>query len=196
MQKTIRLSTLLFFLTTQIWANQILLEFKTACVIPTKSLVRHIYGKALPEFGPEVTFQLNSCDNWYGFASIDFIRKNGHSIGLCDRTQLRMSLFAFGVKYFVPFCYGNFYIGAGMQPIHVKTENCSQFVTQKTAQWGPGAVIKIGSYFTLPHNLFINLFADYSIARLRCSRKSSCTVPLRVNLDGALFGVGFGYCFE
>ena len=189
------LCTAILFININLFSRDILLEFKTAYFLPTDSGVRKIFGNGGALYGPEVTFQLSECNpHWYGFASIDYLNKSGHSIGLCTPTKMRIVPLAIGVKYFIQHCYGDFYVGLGFQPLHLKTINCSPFAVQ-TSKWGFGAIGKIGSYFDLPCNFFVDLFFDYSIARIGCD-KCSQVVPLKVNMDGSIFGIGLGYRFN
>jgi hypothetical protein len=187
-----------FFFSFSLYAlcNQVLLEFKAAAFIPTHKLVRSLYGNVSALGGPEVTFQFSEDSNWYGFASLDVLRKKGKSIGLCDPTRMRAIPVAVGIKYFVPCYSADFYIGAGVQAMHLKTINNSPFVVHKTAKWGGGALVKIGSYIYLPCNFFIDLFFDYSISRIGCDKRITCAIPLRAKLDGAIFGLGVGYSFD
>jgi hypothetical protein len=189
-------SALFLFTSIQILSNQVLLEFKTAYFVPVDKHVRAIFDHGGALFGPEITFQLCENNNWYGFASIDFLTKKGRSIGLCNRTHMRTIPLGFGVKYMVPFCYADFYVGAGIQPIHLKTVNCSPFVMQKTSKWGVGAIFKVGAYINLPHNFCVDLFFDYTISRIGCDKCVTSVIPLRVELDGVLFGMGLGYWFD
>jgi len=191
---------LLFFFTGSLSARDILLEFKGAYFLATEHLFREIYGNGGALYGPEVTFQLCDDDNWYGFASIDFFQKDGHSLGLCDATKARIMPLALGLKYFVPFCYGDFYIGLGFQPTHLKTINCSPFVAECTSQWGFGGIAKIGTYFDLPCNFLIDIFIDYSFVKVDCNKK--CQPPAgpvtstKADISGVIFGAGLGYRFN
>lgn len=195
MVKALRsLLALLLFACAPLVSSDVLVEFKAAYFMPTDSDVKKIYGKGGALFGPEVTFRVY--ENWYGFASIDFLTKKGHSLGLCDRTTMSLMPLGIGVKYLIPFCYGDFYMGLGFQPLRLKTVNCSPDVDQTTTNWGFGGIAKIGSYFTLPDNYFIDLFIDYSFVKVGCKKCSPLVVPLKANLNGAIFGAGLGYRFN
>lgn len=175
--------------------NDILLEFKTAYFFPTSSCVRSIFGNGGALFGPEVTFNICDDEHWYGFASVDFFNKKGRSVGLCDRTKMQLIPLAIGAKYFMPSQCSDMYFGLGVQALRLKTINCSSFVTQCITKWGFGIIAKLGVYYDLPCDWFLDFFIDYSVARF--SRDVCCNgvVPLKVNLDGALFGAGLGYRF-
>ncbi len=208
----------LVFMSTSLIAHDILLEFKGAYFLSTGSHFKKIYNHGGALCGPEVTFSLSDeedwCEDWYGFASIDFLTKKGHSIGLCTPTKVYMVPLAFGAKYLVPFRCGDFYVGLGLQAVYLKTKNFSPFVIPCTSEWGVGGIAKIGSYFDLPHDLFIDLFIDYSFVKVGQKNNYSNIIdfvpnpapingasplvvePIRANLSGAVFGIGFGYRFN
>lgn len=181
---------------TPMFCNDVLVEFKAAYFLPSDAGLKNIYGNGGALYGPEVTFQLDECKKWYGFASIDFFSKKGHSVGLCTPTTMYMMPLAVGVKYFAEHCYGNFYAGLGFQPTRLKIVNCSDNATQTTTKWGFGGIVKFGSYFDLPCNYFIDLFIDYSFAKVGRDCCSTQATALKVNLNGAIFGVGLGYKFN
>jgi outer membrane protein W len=177
-----------------------ILEFKGAGFFPTDDCFKAIYGKSGALFGPEFTFQL--CDNscWYGFASIDFFKQCGKSIGLENPTEVRMVPLAVGLKYLFPFFCGDFYLGLGFQPVRVKTINNSDFVASCTSQWGFGGIAKFGTYIDLRCNWVLDLFVDYSFVKLDCfcnycPNTTSTVVPIKADVSGAIVGVGLGYRF-
>lgn len=178
-------------------ARDVLLEFKGAYFLP-HACFKNIYkGGAL--YGPELTGQLcEDNEHWYGFASIDGFSKHGRSIGMCLPTRATLIQLAFGLKYFVPFCYGNFYLGLGVEPVYLKTKNCLPDGIVSTSKWSCGGIAKIGTYLDLPYcdDWFIDLFIDYSFAKVGCPFKcADIEVPLKANVSGAIFGGGLGYRF-
>jgi outer membrane protein W len=179
-----------------ICARDVILEFKAAYFLPTDSVFKQIYHNGSALCGPEVTFQLCNNKNWYGFASIDYFQKKGHSIGLCDFTKVSLLPFGVGLKYFVPILCdrADFYIGLGFQPVYVRTENCVECVSVKQSRWGFGGIGKVGTYWYLPRNFVIDLFVDYSFVKVGC--KNSCQLtPRKADVSGAIFGIGLGYRF-
>jgi len=190
------LVALTIFISASLICRDVLLEFKGAAFLPTNDCVKDIYGDASALYGPEITFQLCSERNWYGFASADFLSKKGHSIGLCTPTEMKIVPLGFGLKYFVPFCYGDFYVGLGFQPLHLKTINCVTTGTQTTSKWGFGGIAKIGAYFDVSCHFFIDLFVDYSFVSVGCNQCTAGTIPVKVNMNGAVVGAGIGYRFD
>lgn len=178
-------------------ARDYILEFKAAYFKPTSTPFKCLYdGSAL--FGPELTFQLSECyPCLYGFASVDYFSKKGRSLGLGDCTEVRMVPLALGIKYFIPYSCADFYVGLGFQPTHVKTDNYAPGVACHTSQWALGGIIKLGSYIDLGCDWLLDIFIDYSFARLDCERVCApgFVTTQKTDTDGAIFGAGLGYRF-
>lgn len=181
-------------------ARDIIVEFKGAFFHPTDSCFKALYGSAAALFGPEITVDICNTKKWYAFASIDYLKKNGCSIGLCNTTTMRMLPLAFGLKYFKPVGCADLYAGLGFQPIHLKTSNCSPHVIQHTSRWGIGGIAKLGAYLDLPCNLLLDLFVDYSFVKTACPQlcqpELGTLLSRKANISGVILGVGLGYRFN
>lgn len=181
-------------------ARDVIVEFKGAGFIPTNSCFKAIYGKGAALFGPEVTFNICADRNWYGFASIDYLKKSGKSVGLCNPTTVRILPLAIGLKYFESVCCADVYAGLGFQPTHLKTTNCSPDVVQHTSQWCLGGIAKLGAYFDVRCNWVLDLFLDYSFVKAGCPELcqpvDGPVTSLKANISGVILGVGLGYRFN
>ena len=179
--------------------RDVIVEIKGAAFVPTSCRFKEIYGKKAGEVGGEVTFQLAPCnDHWYGFASVDYFQHCGKSIGLGNPTKVEVVPLALGLKYLFPCWYGDFYVGLGFQPTHVKMINDSPFVAPCTAQWGMGGIAKFGAYFDVWCNWVLDLFVDYSFVDVHCKKLCNApafVVPLKAKVDGVVVGAGLGYRF-
>ncbi len=185
-------------------ARDVIIEFKGAGFFPTSSRFKNIYGTASALFGPEVTFRLCDDINLYGFASIDFLHKKGCSVGLGDVTKVTLVPFAFGLKYLQPVWEhtdysADFYVGLGFEPVYIKTTNESEYALPQQSQWGFGGIAKVGTFFTVPHNVVIDLFLDYSFAYASAQDPvqlvTGTTTPVKSNVSGVIFGAALGYRF-
>lgn len=180
-------------------ARDVILEFKAAYFLPTSSVFKQIYRHGGVLYGPELTVQLCDNKNWYGFASVDYFQKKGHSLGLSDATKVSLLPLGIGLKYFAPIVCdcADFYLGLGFQPVHVHTKNCSGSVVTKQSRWGFGGIAKAGAYWHLPHNFVLDFFIDYSFVKVGCKKscQSSTTISRKADVSGAIFGIGLGYCF-
>lgn len=175
-------------------AYDVLLEFKGAYFLPTNTLFRKIYnGSAI--YGPELT--AGCYKNLYGFVSVDYFSKQGRSIGLCSPTKMNMLNLGIGLKYLVPFCYGDFYVGLGALPTRLHVKDGSRYVIPCRTKWGCGGVAKVGAYFDLPKSFFVDLFFDYSFATIPFPCCPTAPVQsYNAKLNGCWFGVGLGYRFH
>lgn len=192
--KTVYYFSISLFFITSLSARDYILEFKGAGFFPTNDCFKDIYGKSGALWGPELTVQL--CNEWYGFASIDYFQKKGKSIGLCDETKVKLVPMALGLKYMRSCECIDWYLGLGFQPAYISTNNCSEYVLTKQSRWGFGGVAKGGTYIDLSCNFVLDLFVGYSFVKTGC--KKVCTqnvVPLKVNVSGVIVGGGIGYRF-
>ena len=82
---------------------------------------------------------------------------------------------------------GDLYLGLGIEPTYLTSTSSG---CTKCTQVGLGGIAKVGAYFELPHNFFIDLFADYSFVGLDDNRSN---IP---NPSGFIFGAGIGYRFN
>lgn len=190
------LCILLMYVSMSLVGKDVLIEFKAAGFFPTDCRVKKIYGSAAALYGPEVSFKLCEEQSWYGFASVDFLSKAGHSIGCCSRTKMEIVPIALGLKYFKPICWGDLYAGLGFQAVHLTTKNSSVFVEKCTSKWGYGVIAKIGAFYNLPCQFFLDFFVDYSFAEIGRNKCCGKAVPIKVHLKNVLAGAGIGYRFN
>ncbi len=185
-----------------VYARDVLLEFKAAYFLPTGSRFKQIYhGSAL--YGPELTVQLCDDSCWYGFFSVDYFSKSGHTVNFDTPTKVTLVPLGFGLKYFASGCwcncdYVNFYLGLGFQPVRVHTFDNSPYVVQRQTVWALGGIAKIGAYIDLSCDFLLDLFIDYSFAKAKShvnQSQSGPVIPLSSSVSGAIFGGGLVYRF-
>lgn len=189
---------LLFFVQLPLAAQNFLLECKGAYFRPTNERFKNIFGKGAGLFNAELTFDIGENECWYGFASVGYMSKVGRSIGLDTPTKVQIVPLAVGLKCLAPFDYGNWYVGIGFQPTHLHTSNDSPFVAN-TSKWGLGGITKLGVFFDMSCNFFIDVFFDYSFVKIGQEKDlqapAGAVVPLKATISGAIFGAGLGYRF-
>lgn len=194
-------SVYLLLLGCSVWLNlsaqDVIVEFKGAYFQPVNHIFRKIYhGGAL--FGPEITFKV--IHGLYGFASLDYFTKSGHSLGLNYATHVNFMPLGVGLKYLI--CARDHitpYIGLGILPTYVRTRNCSPYMAPKTYKVGVGGIAKVGTFFELPYHCMLDFFLDYSFVKVKCSPTYAPTgyvQPITANLSGLVVGVGVGYRFN
>jgi hypothetical protein len=173
----------------------VIIEGKGNAFITTNDTFNAIYGRATGGGGFEVTG--GHWKNIYGFMSVDAFHNSGNTQCFCTPTKVTFVEIGFGLKYFVPFRVGDFYIGLGALPVWLQTKDCSPYVIQKQSNWGVGGIAKLGVYFDLPRSFVIDLFANYSFAKVKGECCPSIgTVPNVAHLNGMIFGAGIGYRFN
>ncbi len=177
--------------------RDVMLEFKAAYFQPINCTFKNIYGGGAI-FGPELTFKIFR--GIHGFVSYDYFTKNGNSLGLNSPTKATMQVLATGLKFMGCVSeHARLYAGLGFEPIYLYTKNCSPYVQQVTKKWGFGGIAKFGAYIDLPHNVVLDLFADYSFVKVSptcCSNPNFYVQQTKADLSGFIFGAGLGYRFN
>lgn len=176
--------------------KDVILEFKAAYFRPNDCVFRNIIDNKAALFGPELTFHMYRCI--YGFTSIDFLTKNGHSLGLNNSTDIFLLPLGIGLKWMEEIydCVTG-YVGLGFQPTWLRTKDRSPFVCQKRHKWGFGGIAKAGLYIDMPCDFVLDLFVDYSFVKVK---PFCCDIPnvqsRKADLSGVIIGAGFGYRFN
>ncbi len=176
--------------------KDVILEFRAGYFRPTDCVFRNIVDNKAALFGPEVTFHMYRCI--YGFTSIDFLTKNGRSLGLQNSTDIFMLPLGIGLKWMeeISNCVTG-YVGLGFQPTFLRTKDCSPFVCQKRHKWGFGGIAKAGVYVDWQENWFLDFFVDYSFVKVK---PFCCDIPnvqpRKADLSGVIIGGGLGYRFN
>ncbi len=176
-------------------AHDFLLEAKGAYFLADSRTFRNIYDDGGGIYGAELTGKV--CNNWYLFASADFLGKSGCTVGFNTPTHINIATIGLGIKYMLCARFADLYIGVGVLPTHVRTFDGSPYVPFEDSKWGCGGIAKIGTYITLPCNWLLDIFFDYSFVKIsfdRCSDVSNvCT---KADVSGCWFGIGLGYRFN
>lgn len=172
--------------------HDVLLEAKGSIFVPTDETFRDIYGNC-GVFQVEMTTKLFK--ELYNFTSVGVLLKHGNTVELDTPTKLSMINIGFGLKGFVPFNHGNFYVGLGILPTYIKIENDVNDALITNTNWNCGGVGKIGLLVDLGRSAFVDLFFDYNFVKSTFYSSN----PTQANIshfDGCLFGLGFGYKFD
>ena len=192
MKKTIVYLSL-FFLCMAVHAEafETWLQGDVGYFYPTSDKFRQIYQEnAL--YGGEITVPLPK--RWALWASADYYKTKGHSIGLNDPTNINLVPLGLGVKYILPLgSMTQFYVGAGACYLFLNVHNDSPFVKEHVHLNGWGWVAKTGLMMNLSDRWFLNLFADYMDKQFTTHPTSGQKV--KVNVSNVSVGLGLGYKF-
>jgi len=206
-------------------AREFLFEAKGDYYLFTNDTTKQIYKHGSGTFTAEVSAQLmdNCCDNccnscwsqWYGWVSGGYLRKKGHvkdTLGNTYKTKMSLIPLGIGLKYLMPSCWGDFYLGAGLLIARIKTHDDSPFVQPNRDKWGAGFIVKGGFLWDFCNCWFVDLFADYSFIRIKF-HDTTIAGPIydsqhriigsggfleghKANASGFGLGLGIGYRFN
>lgn len=162
-------------------------EVRAGYFYPASKLMRKIYQNGGPEFEVEASAQVfNDFSLWVNYNSF---RRNGHSIGLRERTNLRLYPISFGLKFTQPLteCLAA-YIGAGASYSTLKIDDKSDFIDRPLHRYSWGGVGKAGLLFFLTENIYLDVYADYYYTKVSFAGKS-------LNIGGLRSGIGAGVSY-
>jgi hypothetical protein len=168
-------------------------EVRVAGFRPASKLFREIYSSWGTSYQLEGAKQI--CGAYYGWANVEWYKKEGHSIPLRDKTDIKLIPFSFGLKYvyWINSCL-NAYLGIGPSFTWVKVHNHSDFVKRHVTKESYGGVVKLGVHYYFWCNAFLNLFADYNYQPIHfCGHNGNS--GHHVNLGGWKIGGGIGLSF-
>lgn len=163
-------------------------ELRMGYFYPTSSIFREIYKSGGIEGEIEVLKDFEN--HWKAWGNINYFRKNGHSIGLHDKTTIDLIPITFGLKYqFLECNCISPYLGIGVGYTIANVKNHSDFVKKHVVKAAPGFVIKSGAYINLTNDILLDIFADYYYQEMHFY------IPKNRNIGGLRIGLGLGYCF-
>lgn len=192
MKKFFLLITCSLFITS-IAAREIFVEIKGSGFFPTSHLFKKIYHSA-GMIGAELTVE-GDC-NFYGWFSVDYLRKSGLSLNGLSKTKVTYLPLGFGLKYLHPFCYGNLYAGLGAIAARIHTHDFSPNVAPYYNKWGWGGILKLGVLYDLSCSVLVDVFVNYAFSRASSNNTfNNLVIPHTVKVNGVIFGVGLGYRF-
>ncbi len=173
--------------------RETLVEVKGSGFIPTSNLYKHIYHSS-GMIGGEITMNIH--EHFYGWAAIDWTRKTGRSLIGLSRTKVSYLPISFGLKYFIPNCHHDWYVGIGALAARIHTHDFSPNVAPFYTKWGWGAVAKLGVIVDVSPCLFFDFFVNGSWVQASSHNTNGGTVvPHRVKIHAAIVGMGLGYRF-
>lgn len=194
MQNIIKIFSL-FALLCPLWLSSecFKMEFRAGYFVPSSSVMRDIYHHGGPEAEWEGAAHLNDdVDVWLNF---NYFERNGHSLGLGDKTSIRLFPLSIGIKH--NFCLTDqitFYLGIGASYTWLRTHDHSDFVQRHTRRQGWGGVGKSGFIYNLADNLFLDLFFDYYYTSISGVHHSGVEATSR-DVGGLRTGLGLGINF-
>jgi len=172
----------------------------------------------------ELAARRNVCKKLDFEMSGSYFKREGKALGSNICTEVKIPTIGLGLKYFfnrIDFCcdcdsncckYWSFFLGAGLRIFLYRETNCSPYVYECVKETTAGGMVNAGFQFKLCKGLFLDLFADYNIKKLKlkcvdackkcgpyntnccCNANCGYFVPC-IHLGGLVFGFGLGYAF-
>lgn len=185
-----KMKSIIFFTFLSInalYSSDWILELRGGYFYPISDKFRKIYKSGGPEV--EVEVSRGFCGNWMGWGNVNYFQRDGRSIGLSEKTRIRMVPLSLGLKYqFLPCAFISPYLGIGATYTFIDVKNHSNFVKKHVNRGGFGFVVKSGSYFYLSECFLLDLFIDYYYQKRELYRNNA-------DLSGLRMGLGLGYRF-
>lgn len=171
-------------------------EGRVAYFKPSSKKVQEIYGNGWADYQVELSTGIGEHIRlWTGVSGF---KESGRSLGLRDRTTLRLIPLNFGLKYF--FCLTDctkFYVGAALACSFLKIRDHSDYVQEHTSRTRVGGLFQAGWYYYFNEAFFADIFVDYYYQKFNFSKSQNSYNVERhdVNLSGFKMGGGLGYKF-
>ena len=179
---------LLIFCFNTLHSSEWIAELRGGYFYPTSEKFRDIYKSGCLE--GEIEISKTCRENWMGWGNVNYLQKNGRSIGFHNKTTLQMIPISLGCKYKFLMCNSlSPYLGAGLTYTIFEIKNDSDFVKKHVTKGGFGFVIKSGLHIDLSESFLLDLFSDYYYQEIHFYTNRN------INVGGFKIGMGFGYRF-
>ena len=211
MKKILLFASFFFIFTNYAHEHGVMLALKQGFFIPQEKTLRTMFDCCGSKGGyfVEGALRYNVWDCLYLELNGSYFGRKGRSVisttdnssdSCCnecgERISFKMPTIGFGIKYFYWFhdCI-SFYAGGGIKGFFVNIKNDSDYVPRCDKQNTVGGFIHTGLLFDVYKGLFIELFADYLGAKLKCPRSNADLIGYKLNVGGFAGGLGIGYSF-
>lgn len=173
------------------------LELGGSAFFPLESIVRDVYGTALPSVDFEATF--NVFERTQAWLDISYVSGSGHSLELRNKTNLHMVPISLGARYFFPIlCCLDAYVGLGVSYSWLKIHIDSPHFFRNTYKNSVGALVKTGLNYYYGENVFFDVFFDYLYQQFHNKHRidpEKVVYRHHIDMSALKLGVGVGYSF-
>lgn len=165
-------------------------EGRVGYYYPHSHLVRKIYSGGIEgELQGLGTFY----NNWQAWVNVGYFSRRGRSLGLNDRTDIRLLPVSLGMNYtFLPCSCISPYFGLGVSYTTLTIDNHADINKNHLSKAATGLVLKSGIYADLPCNFFLDLYVDYYYQEVHLHSKYE---RRHIDIGGLIAGLGLGYHF-
>ena len=175
--------------------NQPLIEVKAGYFFFDSAKMRKIYNHGGIDVQISATYPIYQ-SLFSVYASAEYLRKSGHSLGKRQKTKIREWPFSLGLRIEPRIAdFLKWYITAGPRYFIVKSHNYSSLVPHSMHKNGFGGFANTGFLFILYKHFTIDLYSEYSYGRFSFHSSKPGTYGETARVGGFTFGGGVGYSF-
>ena len=130
------------------------------------------------------------------YASAEWLEKSGRSLNGYQGTSIRETPLSLGLKTVFPITTRvEYYFTLGPRYFFVSAHNNSAYVPHDMNADGLGGFANTGFLYNIGKHFTIDLFGEYSYARLAFQSNQAETQAYKVQVGGLVLGAGLGYSF-
>ncbi len=191
--KKILLFALLFSLNSALYAHP-LIEAKAGYFFFLDSKMDQIYKSRGLDLQLSASYPLKK--ELHLYASIEWFEKSGRSLNAHEKTTLWALPLSLGFRPMIPVSKQiNYYLTLGPRYFFVYVHNDSPFIDRHMDSNGCGIFANTGFLFNLNRHLTVDLFAEYSYAKLSFKASMPGVFGEDAQVGGLTFGGGLAYRF-
>jgi len=173
--------------------DKVYAELRFGYFHPTKAIIRDVYEGALQT---QINVGLNVYEDLSAYLGTSVFKASGKSLGLAEKTWLRITPLILGIKYPYPLASWSWiYVSGGAKVNFVRVHSDSNFVDPTLNAVGGGGFIETGFWFYLADNLYLDIFTNYNYSPTKFSPEKPSIIGNTVDLGGVYTGGGFHYKF-
>lgn len=180
-------------------ATQPLLEIKTGYFFFSDSKMRKVYDKGGLDVQLSASYPLLSLNSGWilsGYGALEYFHRSGKSINGDQKTSLWSIPINLGIKPVYAISSDmHYYFAIGPRYFYIHQHNDSPYLYRSKSKNGLGLFVNTGFNYLLEDNVVIDLFGEYSYAKMRFHGRESNVYTRRTQVGGFTLGGALGYAF-
>lgn len=173
---------------------QPLIEVKAGYFFFASSPMRKVFDQGGLDLQISGAYPIQTYLRIYG--SVEYLQKSGHSLGEHDKTSYWAIPLSLGLQpVFEIASYCSYYFTLGPRYFFARVHNHSSAVPRHMKGNNIGGFANTGFQFIISKHFLIDIFGEYSYARLAFHPSTSTAEGHTVQVGGFTFGGALGYAF-
>lgn len=185
--------------TTPCCLSQPLVEVKTGYFFFSDSKMRKIYDRGGWDVQLCASYPIWSLTGpWslHAYGAVEYFQRSGKSMHGHQKTSLWSIPVNIGLKpVYTIDADRHYYFSIGPRYFYLHQHNDSSYVYKTLSRNGLGIFVNTGFHYTLCDCLVIDLFGEYSYAKMHVHRSRDNIYTRNVQVGGFTLGAGLGYAF-